>query len=110
MPGQARLRSLWEDIAHGALGGLVLFDIRRWEDSFEVVGLVEEMGLPYVATENPFPGSPSYPVTELRESLDFEADPPLFYDARGPGQGTKPLIALVEHALVHASNPHQEMA
>lgn len=56
-PGQERFRSLWADIAYGALGALVLVDTRRIDDSFDVLGLVEETGLPYAVAFNTFPDS-----------------------------------------------------
>src|SRR5438045_1159100 len=46
-PGQQRFTQLWKDIAHGSLGALVLADTRRLEHSFEVIGLLEEIGLHY---------------------------------------------------------------
>jgi uncharacterized protein len=54
-PGQERFRSLWSDIAYGALGALVLVDTRRIDDSFDVLGLVEETGLPYAVAAQHLP-------------------------------------------------------
>lgn len=59
-PGQKRFRPLWQDIARGALGALVLADTRRLADSFEVMDIVEEAGLRYAVAVNTFPDAPQY--------------------------------------------------
>lgn len=64
-PGQERFRSLWDDIAYGALGALVLVDSRRIDASFDVLALVEESGLPYAVAFNAFP---THPATTARRS------------------------------------------
>ncbi|GAA3040916.1 hypothetical protein GCM10020000_19430 [Streptomyces olivoverticillatus] len=53
-------------MTHGALGALVLADTRRLEQSFEVMGLLEEHGLPYAVAVNHFDGAP--PRTRRRRS------------------------------------------
>ena len=76
-PGQERFRSLWEDIAYGALGALVLVDARRIDASFDVLGLVEETGLPYAVAFNTFPDAPRHHTPEqLRAALDLEPTTP----------------------------------
>ncbi|WP_037822401.1 GTP-binding protein, partial [Streptomyces sp. NRRL S-146] len=63
-PGQERFRPLWDDIAYGALGALVLVDARRIDASFDVLGLVEETGLPYAVAFNTFPDAPRHHTPE----------------------------------------------
>lgn len=74
-PGQERFRALWDDIAYGALGALVLVDTRRIDESFEVLGLVEESGLPYAVALNTFPDSRSYTEEQLRLSSTWTTTP-----------------------------------
>ncbi|AXK34599.1 ATP-binding protein [Streptomyces armeniacus] len=101
-PGQRRFRPLWQDIARGALGALVLADTRRLEDSFEVMDLVEEAGLRYAVAVNTFPDSPAHSPDTLRDHLDLHPDTPLVYcDARDRDQAADALIALVGHVLAH---------
>ena len=101
-PGQRRFRALWDDIAVGALGAVVLVDTRRLEDSFEAMELIEERGLPYVVAVNCFPGAPSYPVARLRQALDLHPDTPLVAcDARDTTSCVDALIALVTHLIAH---------
>ncbi|MGQ4428249.1 ATP/GTP-binding protein, partial [Streptomyces violaceoruber] len=40
-PGQQRFVQMWEDMARGALGALVLVDPERLADSFPVIDLIE---------------------------------------------------------------------
>jgi signal recognition particle receptor subunit beta len=99
-PGQERFRSLWADIAYGALGALVLVDTRRIDDSFDVLGLVEETGLPYAVALNTFPDARSYSDEQLRQALDLEDGTPLVMcDARDANSSVDALLALVQHLV-----------
>ncbi|MES5819965.1 ATP/GTP-binding protein [Streptomyces sp. RG80] len=100
-PGQERFRSLWEDIAYGALGALVLVDSRRIDASFDVLGLVEETGLPYAVAFNAFPDAPSHHTDEqLRAALDLEPGTPMVHcDARDANSSIDALLTLVQHLI-----------
>ncbi|MEU0249880.1 ATP/GTP-binding protein [Streptomyces sp. NPDC006235] len=100
-PGQERFRSLWDDIAHGALGALVLVDARRIDASFDVLGLVEESGLPYAVAFNTFPDAPPHHTPEqLRAALDLEPTTPMVTcDAREANSSIDALLALVQHLI-----------
>ncbi|MFF3289168.1 ATP/GTP-binding protein [Streptomyces sp. NPDC003023] len=99
-PGQERFRALWDDIAYGALGALVLVDTRRIDESFDVLGLVEESGVPYAVALNTFPDSRRYTEEQLRRSLDLEPDTPLVTcDARDTNSSVDALLALVQHLI-----------
>ncbi|MGW4285988.1 GTP-binding protein [Streptomyces sp. NPDC004673] len=100
-PGQERFRSLWEDIAHGALGALVLVDSRRVDASFDVLGLVEETGLPYAVAFNAFTDAPRHHTEEqLRAALDLEGSTPMVVcDARDTDSSIDALLALVQHLI-----------
>ncbi|MER7751734.1 ATP/GTP-binding protein [Kitasatospora sp. NPDC097643] len=99
-PGQRRFFPLWQDIARGALGALVLADTRRLADSFEIMDMVEEQGLPYAVAVNRFPDAPDHPVEVLRAHLDLHATTPLLLcDARERRSSLDALIALAEHVL-----------
>ncbi|MFE4968502.1 ATP/GTP-binding protein [Streptomyces sp. NPDC056660] len=100
-PGQQRFRTLWDDISYGALGALVLVDSRRIDASFDVLGLVEEAGLPYAVAFNAFPDAPSHHTSEqLRAALDLEPGTPMVTcDARDPRSSIDALLALVQHLI-----------
>lgn len=99
-PGQERFRPLWDDIAFGALGALVLVDTRRIAESFDVLGLVEESGVPFAVALNMFPDSPRYTDEQVRRSLDLAPDTPLVaVDARNTNASVDALLALVQHVI-----------
>jgi signal recognition particle receptor subunit beta len=99
-PGQERFFPLWQDIARGAIGALVMADTRRLADSFAVMDMVEEQGLPYAVAVNRFPDAPAHDDDTLRRHLDLAPETPLVQcDARNRRQSIGTLIALAEHAL-----------
>lgn len=106
-PGQLRFTQLWKDIAHGSLGALVLADTRRLENSFDVIGLLEEIGLHYAVAINQFDDAPSFPEDELREALDLLPETPLITcDARDEISSTKALISLVDYLITRTDQEH----
>jgi uncharacterized protein len=100
-PGQRRFWDLWEGLADGAVGALVLIDTRRIAESFEVFDQLEtRTGMPFAVAVNEFPGAPRYDSEQLREALDLLPDTPIVQcDARNKESSAQALIALVEHAL-----------
>ncbi|MEW2285864.1 ATP/GTP-binding protein [Streptomyces sp. NPDC047841] len=76
-PGQERFWFLWNGLFEGALGAVVLVDTRRLEVSFDVMGRLEEGGVPFVVAVNSFPDAPRYPVEELRTALDLSPGIPI---------------------------------
>ncbi|MGW0707183.1 GTP-binding protein [Streptomyces sp. NPDC002643] len=99
-PGQQRFTKLWQDMTRGALGALVLADTRRLSHSFDVMGVLEELDLPYAVAVNDFDGAPVYELDEVREALDLLPETPLVRcDARDKASSTRALISLVEYLL-----------
>jgi uncharacterized protein len=100
-PGQRRFWDLWEGLAEGAVGALVIIDTRRIEDSFEVFDQLEtRTGMPFAVAVNEFPDAPKYETEQLREALDLLPDTPIVLcDARNKESSAHALITLVEHAL-----------
>jgi len=99
-PGQQRFTELWQDMTRGALGALVLADTRRLDQSFEVMGVLEELGLPYAVALNDFDDAPAHALAEVREALDLLPSTPLVRcDARDRVSSTEALIALVEYLM-----------
>jgi uncharacterized protein len=98
-PGQDRFWFLWDELAQGALGAVVLADTRRLEDSFPAIDFFERREIPFVVAVNRFQGSRQYLCEEVAKALDLEKDTPVVLcDARVRGSGKEVLIALVEHA------------
>lgn len=103
-PGQTRFRFLWEELIVGALGALVLVDPRDLDASHEILGLLEENGLPYAVAVNQFDGAPHHPLDEVHEALALEGHTPLTVcDARERASCMQALIQLTEH-LVHLAH------
>ena len=101
-PGQPRFHRMVRSLLDGALGGLVLVDTRRIEESFDAIDLLESAGLPYTVAINHFAdeGAPRYSDAEIRDSLTMADDRPLVWlDARFRHSAKEGLIALVSDIL-----------
>ncbi|MGW5118769.1 GTP-binding protein [Streptomyces noursei] len=97
-PGQQRFWFLWNGLFEGALGAVVLIDTRRLDDSFDVLGRLEERGLPFVVAVNAFPDAPFYPMSELRAAMDLPDEVPMVdCDARERSSSRDALLTLVRH-------------
>ena len=106
-PGQERSWFMWDELAFGALGAVVLADTRRLSDCFSSVDYFERRETPFVIAANHFDGSPYYDTESIRDALDLDADVPiLICDARSRDSVKDVLIASVTHAL----NRHQMAA
>jgi uncharacterized protein len=108
MPGQRRFWDLWEGLAEGAVGALVLTDTRRLEQSFEVLDQLETHTalLPFAVAVNQFPDSPWYGEDELAGALDLPPRTPVTScDARDRAGSAKALITVVEHAIDNQKGP-----
>ncbi|MEU1274961.1 ATP/GTP-binding protein [Streptomyces sp. NPDC005799] len=107
-PGQERFWFLWNGLFDGALGAVVLVDTRRLEVSFDVIGRLEERGVPFVVAVNTFPDAPRYPIDELRTALDLPDEIPIIEcDARRRASSRDVLMTLLRflHALAMAKAP-----
>ena len=97
MPGQERFSFMWDELAYGALGAVILADVRRLDDCFPSVNYFETLRLPFVVAINCFDDSPLYDPEEVRLALDLDADVPLVLcDARDVKSVKQVLITLVE--------------
>ncbi|SCL29409.1 hypothetical protein GA0070616_3879 [Micromonospora nigra] len=103
-PGQNRFAFLWDELASGALGAVVLADTRRLADCFPSLDYFEQRGMPFVVAVNQFDGARRYTVDQVRQALDLDpVVPVLLCDARVRESSRETLITLVEHVQrVHA--------
>ena len=103
-PGQARFWFMWDELASGAVGAVVLVDLRRIDDCFPAIDYFENRGLPFVVAVNEFPDTAEFADVAVRDALVLPEDVPLVRaDARDGGSGLATLISLVEHALARAA-------
>ncbi|MEV8587086.1 ATP/GTP-binding protein [Streptomyces sp. NPDC051180] len=106
-PGQDRFWFLWDELAQGALGAVVLADTRRLEDSFAAIDYFERRGIPFTVAVNCFEGARRFPAESVRGALDLDPEVELLMcDARDRESVKNVLVAVVEHALVLADRSH----
>jgi signal recognition particle receptor subunit beta len=102
MPGQRRFWDLWDGLAEGAIGALVLVDTRCLARSFEALDQLETRGdlLPFAVAVNLFPDSRRYDPEDIRQALDLLPQTPIIEcDARDRNSSVHALAALTRHAL-----------
>ncbi len=98
-PGQERFWFVWDELARGALGAVVLADTRRLADCFPSVDYFERRGTPFVVAVNCFEGAPVFDLDEVKLALNLGQDVPIMLcDARKRESGKEVLIELVKHA------------
>ncbi|GHH78943.1 ATP-binding protein [Kitasatospora indigofera] len=108
-PGQERFWFMWDDLAHGAVGAIVLVDTRRLQDAFPAVEFFERRATPFLIAVNHFDGTHRYTPLEVREALGLRADTPvLTCDARSRESARAVLTALVGHAQ-RLAVPHRPL-
>ena len=104
-PGQSRFWFMWDELAIGALGAVVLADTRRLADSFPAIDYFERRAIPFIVALNCFDGARRYDTEDVRAALDLEPDQPVILcDARSRESAKDVLITLVEHVMLTASD------
>jgi signal recognition particle receptor subunit beta len=99
-PGQDRFLFLWDELALGALGAVVLADTRRLTDCFASVDYFERRNTPFLVAVNCFDGVQRHSAEAVRRALDLDPDSPVVLcDARDRRSVKDVLVALVEHVL-----------
>jgi len=99
-PGQERFWFMWDELASGAVGAVVLADTRRLADCFASVDFFENRGIPFVLAVNCFDGAPRYRPEDVRSAADLDpAVPVVCCDARRRNSGRDVLVELVQHSM-----------
>jgi signal recognition particle receptor subunit beta len=99
-PGQERFWFMWDELAYGALGAVVLADTRRLADSFASIDYFERSGTPFVVAVNRFDDAPGYQPDDVRIALDLDPGTPIVMcDARQRESVKQVLVTLVRHLL-----------
>ncbi|MBB5477887.1 hypothetical protein HNR20_002392 [Micromonospora parathelypteridis] len=103
-PGQARFGFMWDDLARGALGALVVVDSARLDDCFPAVDFFERAGLPFVVGVNAFDGRLALELGEIRWALAIGDHVPLVqFDARDRLSVRDALLVVLDRALERAT-------
>ncbi|MEU3348504.1 ATP/GTP-binding protein [Streptomyces sp. NPDC006700] len=110
-PGQERFWFMWDELAEGALGAVVLADTRRLEECFAAVDYFERRSIPFLVAVNCFEGAARYAVDTVRRALDLDDHVPLLLcDARERESVKEVLIEVVQHAVAHAAQRRRAAA
>jgi signal recognition particle receptor subunit beta len=105
-PGQDRFWFLWDELAYGALGAVVLADTRRLADCFPSIDYLEQRDIPFVVGVNCFDGARLYGLDAVRDALDLDPQVPVVLcDARDRQSAKAVLIALVEYVAQRRGEP-----
>jgi signal recognition particle receptor subunit beta len=99
-PGQRRFWFMWDDLVRGAIGAVILVDVRRLQDSFAAVDFFEARNLPFLIAVNEFDGAPRHSAHAVRRALALSDNIPVVnVDARDRHSTKAALIAVTEYAL-----------
>ena len=105
-PGQERFWFMWDELALGAVGAVVLADTRRLAECFPAIDYFERRDIPFIVALNVFDGSRRYSVEDVRVALDLDPSLPIVLcDARSKESAKEVLITLIEHVLYVTDTP-----
>ncbi|MEV0232936.1 ATP/GTP-binding protein [Nonomuraea sp. NPDC050786] len=105
-PGQERFWFVWDELAEGSLGAVILADTRRLADCFPSVDYFERRGTPFVVAVNCFEGAPTFELDEVRLALQLSPSTPIIMcDARKRDSSREVLITLVKHSARLRAEP-----
>jgi signal recognition particle receptor subunit beta len=99
-PGQDRFGFMWDDLVNGAIGALVLVDLRRIDDCFDAVDYFEHRSIPFVVGMNVFDPAVQYPEAVVRDALSISDHVPIVsLDARNRDSARDALLMLLNVLL-----------
>jgi len=99
-PGQERFWFMWDDLAIGAIGAVVMADTRRVGDSFPSIDYFERKGTPFVIAVNCFDGAPRFEPDDIRIALSLRPwVPVVMCDARQRASVKEILVCLVRYVM-----------
>ncbi|MFG3598628.1 GTP-binding protein [Micromonospora chersina] len=102
-PGQARFGFMWDDLARGALGALVVVDSARIDDCYSAIDYFERAGLPFAVGVNAFDGRLALDLPSVRWALAIGEHVPLVqFDARDRLSVRDALLVVLDRALDRA--------
>ena len=99
-PGQERFWFMWDELAIGAIGAVVLADTRRVADCFAAIDYFEHSGLPFIIAVNCFDGAPRFEPDDIRVALSLGPEVPIVLcDARERDSVKQVLVSLVRYVM-----------
>src|SRR5689334_16400479 len=107
-PGQARFGFMWDDLARGALGALVVVDSGRLDDCYPAVDYFERTELPFAVAVNAFDGRLAHDLDAVRWALAVGEHVPVFaFDARDRLSVRDAILVVLDLALARATRGHR---
>jgi signal recognition particle receptor subunit beta len=105
-PGQERFWFMWDDLAIGAIGAVVMTDTRRVADCFAAIDYFERNGTAFVVAVNCFDDAPRFEADDIRIALTLPPDVPVVMcDARERDSVKNVLVSLVRYVMNAHSQP-----
>jgi signal recognition particle receptor subunit beta len=99
-PGQERFWFMWDDLAIGAVGAVVMADTRRVGDCFASIDYFERNGTPFIIAVNCFDGAPRFEPHDIRIALTLGPQVPIVMcDARERESVKRVLVSLVRYVM-----------
>jgi uncharacterized protein len=100
-PGQERFWFMWDDLALGAVGAVVMADTRRVGDCFASIDYFERHAIPFIVAVNCFDGAPRFEADDIRIALTVPPDVPVVLcDARMRESVKQVLVTLVRYVMI----------
>jgi uncharacterized protein len=99
-PGQKRFWSVWDDLARGAIGAIILADGRRLHESAAAAAFFGARNVPFLIAVNEFDDAPRHSTHTVRKALTLADHVPVItVDARDRHSAKAALIAVTEYSL-----------
>ena len=99
-PGQERFWFMWDELAVGAIGAVVMADTQRVADCFAAIDYFEHNGIPFIIAVNCFDGAPRFSPDDIRIALCLGPEVPIVLcDARVRDSVKQVLVSLVRYVM-----------
>jgi signal recognition particle receptor subunit beta len=110
-PGQERFWFMWDELAIGAVGAVVMADTRRIADCFASIDYFERKGTPFIVAVNCFDSAPRFEPRDIAIALTLGPEVPIVMcDARERDSVKKVLVSLVRHVMSPGSQNQASLA
>jgi uncharacterized protein len=110
-PGQERFWFMWDDLAIGAVGAVVMADTSRIADCFPSIDYFERNGTPFIVAVNCFDGAPRYEAQDIRIALALGPEVPIVMcDARERDSVKNVLVSLVRYVMARNQGRQASLA
>jgi signal recognition particle receptor subunit beta len=105
-PGQERFWFMWDELAIGAIGAVVLADTQRVADCFASIDYFEHNGIPFIVAVNCFDGAARFEPDDIRIALSLGSGVPIVLcDARDRDSVKRVLVSLVRYVMSGSRRP-----